>query len=221
VSRCYVYSLRGDWPRALADLHEALRCDPNNGHFYAVRANILARTGQWDGAITDYREAIRRGEDEAGAAAEAHLARAVARLRGGDLTGALADCDAALKLDPTWPKAQAMREIVLTAQRPSVRDTSDASSLPPLPPASAPKGQVAASPTPDAQEGSQTDRPAPKGEWRSLGELRQMPWEMSPGATPIRESDPPGVPPPPPTGKPSTPAAGLPPLPVGESAGGQ
>jgi len=91
-----VYQLQGNNDRAIADLSEAIRLEPNFVSAYIDRGNAYRATGDNDHAIADFSEAIRLDPKSA----DAYYNRGLAHLYGGDLAKALADVSEASELDP-------------------------------------------------------------------------------------------------------------------------
>jgi tetratricopeptide (TPR) repeat protein len=97
------YCIRGegltekrDLDRALADLNEAIRIDPDYACAYSNRGRVYAAKGDRDHAIADYDQAIRIDPSFA----LAFNNRGSAFLGTGDAVRAMADFNAAIKLDP-------------------------------------------------------------------------------------------------------------------------
>ena len=56
-----MYVLVGDLDKAIADLTEIIRLDPNTVEYYSARAELYAKKGDGDKAAADYIEAYNRG----------------------------------------------------------------------------------------------------------------------------------------------------------------
>ena len=109
-SRAGLYSQNGDHDRAIADYDHMIQIDPNNAEAYAFRGAVYSQEGKYDQALADFNRAIRlnpkcknayafRGmmyfEYEALKKENADYDKAVA-----SVDKAIADIEAALKLDP-------------------------------------------------------------------------------------------------------------------------
>ena len=105
VSRGLAWRMKGDRQRAIADIGEAIRLNPNDALAYNNRAFVWRELGEVDNAIADLTEAIRINptprSDYGGAGfVNAYSNRGLAFHMKGDYERALADYDAAIKLDP-------------------------------------------------------------------------------------------------------------------------
>jgi tetratricopeptide (TPR) repeat protein/S1-C subfamily serine protease len=135
LRRAALFVKARDYPRALADLDEAVRLNPGLAAAHAERGRVLHLHGADDRALAACDEAVRldarlpapraaraevlcaRGEwararadcDEAlridRGCARAFAVRGLARLLGGDTAGAIADCDEAIWLNRRLPDA--------------------------------------------------------------------------------------------------------------------
>jgi tetratricopeptide (TPR) repeat protein len=93
TNRGYEYTKKPDKDRAVADLNEAIRLDPNNARAFNNRGVV------WDDddrAIADYSEAIRLKPNEA----DYYTNRGTQWSAKGDFDRAIADYDQAIKLSP-------------------------------------------------------------------------------------------------------------------------
>ncbi|MCJ2186917.1 aspartyl protease family protein [Novosphingobium beihaiensis] len=81
------------FPKAIADLTEAIRLEPGNAGYYSDRANAYRRSGTAARARADLDKAIELDPGNG----ELLRTRAFNRLRDGDKAGALADAEAAAK----------------------------------------------------------------------------------------------------------------------------
>jgi tetratricopeptide (TPR) repeat protein len=105
VSRGLAWRLKGDRQRAIADIGEAIRLNPNDALAYNDRAFIWRELGEIDNAIADLTEAIHinpmpRSDSGGPGYVNAYSNRGLALHMKGDYERALADYDAAIKLDP-------------------------------------------------------------------------------------------------------------------------
>jgi tetratricopeptide (TPR) repeat protein len=105
VSRGLAWRIKGDRQRAIADMGEAIRLNPNDALAYNNRAFVWRELGEVDNAIADLTEAIRinptpRSDDGDTGFVNAYSNRGLAFHVKGDYERALADYDAAIKLDP-------------------------------------------------------------------------------------------------------------------------
>lgn len=81
--------------RILADIR-SLGANPNNDRTHASLGWALANKGDLDGAVAEYREALRLNPDNG----NAHYLLGLALGKKGDWDGAMAECREALRLDP-------------------------------------------------------------------------------------------------------------------------
>ncbi len=98
----------GDFPRAIANLDEAIRLDPNDARAYNVRGNAWDEIGGFDNALADYDEAIRI---DPGNSIFFHD-RAIMWYRKGDLDSALVDLDRAIRLNASDPNIYCDRGLI-------------------------------------------------------------------------------------------------------------
>jgi tetratricopeptide (TPR) repeat protein len=97
-----LYNAIGDYPKAVADLNEAIKLRPREAVFYLNRGVAHFGLRQYDKAITDYDEVLKLDSRVSAAYNNRCLSRAVL---GQDLPRAIADCNAALQLQPNDPYA--------------------------------------------------------------------------------------------------------------------
>jgi len=83
----------GDFPRAIAELDEAIRLDPTNAPAYNIRGNALDETGAFERALADYDQAIRIDPNNPLIFHD----RAILWRRKGELDKALVDLDRAIR----------------------------------------------------------------------------------------------------------------------------
>ena len=104
---------RGDYPRAVEALTQALRLDPHHDAAYAWRA--LARRRAWPEPTDEILQSMLADFDAALDIQPEHpgyrLYRAEVRLGAGDIRGAAADCDFILARQPQSGEAHALRGI--------------------------------------------------------------------------------------------------------------
>lgn len=108
----------GDSQAALSEFAEALRIDPHYAEALNNRGNVLASLARWPEATLSYRDAI---EQDAGVA-RYRFNLAMALEERGELEGARRQYEAALAIDPDWPrhateKAWALATAAEAAQR--------------------------------------------------------------------------------------------------------
>jgi len=95
---------------AMAEMHEALRFQPDSAETHRALSAALFQKGDLDGAIAEYRQAIRLGPDDAGA----HINLGLALYMKDDLDGATAEYREAVRLDPNDPANHFMLGYALT-----------------------------------------------------------------------------------------------------------
>lgn len=106
---------KGDLDSALADATKAVELDSADPSGHVTFANILDDMGRTSEAIPEYDKAIELASGEADVdggrllLANAHNQRSIARGRLGDDSGAAADVDKAIELDPEYGPAWANR----------------------------------------------------------------------------------------------------------------
>ena len=94
-----------DPDRALVELNEAIRLNPQFADAYIIRASFLQLKGEIKSALADLDEAIHIDEF----AASAYFARGAIRHDIDDKRGALVDLNEAIRLDPTLSLAYSIR----------------------------------------------------------------------------------------------------------------
>jgi tetratricopeptide (TPR) repeat protein len=97
----------GDWDKAIADLTEAIRLDPNDAIAYYNRGILYYKKNDCDSAIADYTEAIRLDPNDVCA----YNNRGNVYNENGDWDKAIADYTEAIRLDPNNAKAYNNRSI--------------------------------------------------------------------------------------------------------------
>jgi tetratricopeptide (TPR) repeat protein len=98
----------GDLPRAIANLDEAIRLDPNDAQAYNIRGNAWDEIGGFDNALADYDEAIRI---DPGNSFFFHD-RAIMWYRKGDLDKALVDLEKAIRFNASDPNIYCDRGLI-------------------------------------------------------------------------------------------------------------
>lgn len=98
----------GDFPRAIANLDEAIRLDPNDAQAYNIRGNAWDEIGGFDNALADYDEAIRI---DPGNPMFFHD-RAIMWYRKGNLDRALVDLDRAIRFSSSDPNIYCDRGLI-------------------------------------------------------------------------------------------------------------
>jgi tetratricopeptide (TPR) repeat protein len=124
-NRAHAYILKGDYPKALADLNRAIGLRPTSYLAFYNRGVVYADgLAMPDRAIGDFTQAVAlkqaaapKGAPAAGAYPEALNSRGLAHLTLAQYGPAIADFTAALKLDPKFGAALANRGSALAAQR--------------------------------------------------------------------------------------------------------
>ncbi len=100
-NRGTAYADNGDYDRAIADLDQAIRLDPNDATTYANRGGAYGRKGEHDRAIADFDQAIRLKPDYL----IAYGNRGHAYVQKGEYDAAIADFDQVTRLNPNDAKA--------------------------------------------------------------------------------------------------------------------
>ena len=95
MNRAIAYEKMGNLERAMADFDHAIRRNPGVKYGRYNRGRLHSLSGRFDKAIPDLTEAIRQGGD---GAADAYAMRADAYHELGNLAGAAADWDRAIRL---------------------------------------------------------------------------------------------------------------------------
>jgi tetratricopeptide (TPR) repeat protein len=115
-----VLKLRNDRAEALKLLDQALTLNPDNPTLYFERARLHAENGDRAAAKRDFEQVIaKEGPDsKSDQVLKARVELAHLRCLAGDNEAALADCDAVLAVNPTFPEAHRQRaEVLLTLGR--------------------------------------------------------------------------------------------------------
>ncbi len=145
-NRGWAYDEKGLYDRAIADLDEAIRLDPNMANAYNNRGNAYSDKGLFDRGIADLDEAIRLDPKNASAynnrgwaynekglydraiadldeairfdpkLSSAYKLRGFSHFKKGELDWALADLDKAIRLNSKYAKAYAVRGDVYTSK---------------------------------------------------------------------------------------------------------
>jgi len=102
------YYGKGDYDRAIADLTQAIRLDPNYALAYGVRADAYYGKGDYDRAIADYTQAMRLDPNDV----IAYFSRGIVYKEKGDYDRAIADFTQAIRLSPNYANAYFNRGIV-------------------------------------------------------------------------------------------------------------
>jgi tetratricopeptide (TPR) repeat protein len=105
------YYDKGEYDIAIADFNDALRSGPQNGTIYHHRGNAFRGKGEYAKAIADYDVAN-------GLSPNAYTLknRGLSKQALGDLDGALADINEAIRLDPSLPGGLIDRAVVWRAK---------------------------------------------------------------------------------------------------------
>lgn len=123
LDRAHGFAADGRWADAVAEYRTALRADPNNTLALNGLGMALARTGDLDGAIGQYRhalEAIQQDHDTSGLApviATVHDNLGVALRRKGDMAGAIDEFRKAVQAEPRNSHAHDNLGLTLEAQK--------------------------------------------------------------------------------------------------------
>jgi len=97
-NRGSVYDYQHDFDRAIADLNEAIRLDPDSVAAYQNRAASYRNTGQLDRALTDLNRAAQLDPK----APRTFLSRGIIYFKLGEMALSIADYDTSLRLDPKF-----------------------------------------------------------------------------------------------------------------------
>jgi lipoprotein NlpI len=100
-NRGRAYANKGQYERAIEDLDQAIRLNPNVAQAFSTRGAAYANKGQYDRAIQDYDQAIRLNPNFAVAFSN----RGDAYRAKGDNDRAIADLNEAIRLDPNFALA--------------------------------------------------------------------------------------------------------------------
>jgi tetratricopeptide (TPR) repeat protein len=101
TNRGSVYDYQKDFDRAIADLTEAIRLDPNAVVGYQDRAASYRNRGQYTLALDDLNKALRLAPNDA----RTLMSRGVIYFKLNAVARALVDFDASLKIDPKFAPA--------------------------------------------------------------------------------------------------------------------
>jgi Flp pilus assembly protein TadD len=102
--RGLLYSAKGQYDLALADLNEVIRLAPKDATAWNNRGFVYNNMGNYDGALADLDEAIRLNPNHA----LAHKNRGIAYEKKGDLENALAEYNLSVTLYPNNPPPEAV-----------------------------------------------------------------------------------------------------------------
>lgn len=105
------YFDKGEYDIAIADYNDAIRIGPPNGTLFHNRGNAFRGKGDYAKAIADYDQAIKLGTN-----AYSLLNRGQSKQALGNLDGALADINDAIRLDPSLPSGLTGRAVVWRAK---------------------------------------------------------------------------------------------------------
>src|SRR5262249_21979685 len=95
-NRGYAYARLGEFDRAMADLNEALKLDPQNPLAFINRGFTWTTHEEHEHAVADFPRALRLDPENPAALNDRCFSRAIL----GALTEALADCDESLRQRP-------------------------------------------------------------------------------------------------------------------------
>jgi tetratricopeptide (TPR) repeat protein len=104
---------RGEYDIAIADFNDALRIGPPHSIIFHNRANAHRSKGDYARAVDDYSQAIKLAPNDA---PFAYQNRGVSRQALGDLDGALADINEAIRGNPRMPSAYLSRSTLWRAK---------------------------------------------------------------------------------------------------------
>ena len=123
LSRAHDLASEGNWTGAAAEYQAALRMDPNNTLALNGLGMALARAGNLDGAIEEYRRALASIAADHGRSdltpeiATVHDNLGVALQKKGDLTGAVSEFNKAIQAEPGNAHAHGNLGLTLEAER--------------------------------------------------------------------------------------------------------
>jgi tetratricopeptide (TPR) repeat protein len=113
----------GDHERAIADVSQAIRLQPNNAVAYNWRALVYNNIAEWDSAIADSNQTIKLNPHYE----TAYNNRGLAYYYKGDNDRAIADCSQAIKLDPYFAMAYFNRSLAYLKKGDNDRAIADCS----------------------------------------------------------------------------------------------
>ena len=125
-----VWKEQGDYEKALADLNEAIRLDPDRPAYFSNRGMVYDRLEEYDRAIGDYNEALRRDPTDA----QTYSNRGRTYRAKKDYDQAVNDFNQAIRLDPQLADAYFHRGNAYKGRKAysqAVRDYSEAIRLDP------------------------------------------------------------------------------------------
>ncbi|MHB8652452.1 MAG: tetratricopeptide repeat protein [Terriglobia bacterium] len=116
-------AFKGDWDRAIAEYHEALRLNPGNDSAHNNLGVALGVKGDLDGAIAEYREALRLNPNRK----YSRLNLCCALENKGDLDGAIAEYRTVIRLQPAsaWTHYYLGRALELKGDRLAALDAME------------------------------------------------------------------------------------------------
>lgn len=121
-ARAIAWRRQGELDRAIADISEAIAlAPPDLDHYYNTRGNFYLEKKDYERALADYNEAIRRRADNAYAWNNAGLARRAK----GEYAKAVENFTRAIALDPAYPNAYENRARTWTDQHDYDRALAD------------------------------------------------------------------------------------------------
>jgi tetratricopeptide (TPR) repeat protein len=106
--RGFLHAKEGDFEKALVDLDQAIRLNPDDPNPYGTRAQVLEFKGDPEQALASLTKAIQIAPGDA----TGYILRGAFQARRGKIKEAIADLDKALKLEPSNSKALTHRGLV-------------------------------------------------------------------------------------------------------------